>query len=78
MSEYGLKILNIQAASIHEKNLGVRQQLDKKDAMLTNSLFLDFLLNNGLKVWKEESTRDIVCLEFGYGTRSYEEEQISE
>lgn len=74
MSEYGLKILNIQAASIHERNLGVRQQLDKKDAMLTNSLFLDFLLDNGLKVWKEESTRDIVCLEFGYGTRSFDEE----
>ena len=75
MSEYGFKILNIQAASIHEMNLGVRQQLDKKDAMLVNSLFLDFLTENGLKVWKDESTRDIVCLEFGYGTRSYEEER---
>lgn len=75
MSEFGFKILNIQAASIHEMNLGVRQQLDKKDAMLVNSLFLDFLTENGLKVWKDESTRDIVCLEFGYGTRSYEEER---
>lgn len=74
MNEYGLKIKNIQASSIYECNLGVRDNLDTKDAMLTNSLFLDFLLNNGLKVWKESSTRDIVCLEFGYGSRSYDDE----
>lgn len=42
--------------------------------MLSNSLFLDFLLDNGLKVWKDESTRDVICVEFGYGSRSYEEE----
>lgn len=74
MSEYGIKIKNIQASSIYECNLGVRNNLDTKDAMLTNSLFLDFLLANGLRLWKEESTRDVVCLEFGYGSRSYEDE----
>lgn len=74
MSEYGIKIKNIQASSIYECNLGVRDNLDTKDAMLTNSLFLDFLLANGLKIWKDESTRDVVCLEFGYGSRSYEDE----
>lgn len=74
MGEYGLKIKNIQAASIYEVNAGVRDQLDQKDALLTNSLFLDFLLQNGLEVWKGESTRGIVCLEFGYGTRSYDQE----
>ena len=42
--------------------------------MFTNSLFSDYLLANGLKVWKEESTRDIICLEFNYGSRSYEDE----
>ena len=42
--------------------------------MLVNSLFLDFLLDNGLSVWKDGSTRDIICLEFNYGTRSYKEE----
>lgn len=42
--------------------------------MFTNSLFSDFLKENGLKVWKEESTRDIICLEFNFGTRSYEQE----
>lgn len=42
--------------------------------MLVNSLFLDFLLENGLNVWKDGSTRDVICLEFNYGTRSYEDE----
>lgn len=43
--------------------------------MLTNSLFLDFLLENGLEVWKGESTRDIVGLSFSYGSRSYDQER---
>lgn len=42
--------------------------------MLTNSLFLDFLKENGLQIKNEESTRDIICLEFNYGTRSYRQE----
>lgn len=42
--------------------------------MFVNSLFLDFLLKNGLRTWKDESTRDIICLEFNYGTRSYRQE----
>lgn len=42
--------------------------------MLVNSLFLDFLLDNGLSVYKDGSTRDVICLEFNYGTRSYQEE----
>ena len=42
--------------------------------MFVNSLFKDFLEENGLKTWKEESTRDIVCLEFNYGSRSYRQE----
>lgn len=74
MNEYGLKIKNIQASSIYECNLGVRDNLDTKDAMLTNSLFLDFLMENGIRIWKDGSTRDVVCLEFGYGSRSYEDE----
>ena len=44
--------------------------------MFTNSLFLDFLLENGLKVWKDESTRDIICLEFNFGARSYSKEMV--
>lgn len=42
--------------------------------MFANSLFSDYLRENGLKVWKEESTRDIICLEFNFGSRSFEDE----
>lgn len=75
MSEYGLRIKNIQAGSIYEYNNGVRDVLDMKNAMLTNSLFLDYLYSIGINVWKEESTRDIICIEFNYGSRSYDEEK---
>lgn len=74
MSDYGLKIKNYEAGSLYGYNLGIRDRLDYTDAMLTNSLFSDFLKENGLNVWKGKSTRDIVCIEFNYGTRSYEEE----
>ena len=74
MSEYGLKIKNFEAGSLYGYNLGVREMLDSTDAMLTNSLFSDFLKENGLNIWKDISTRDIICIEFNYGTRSYEEE----
>lgn len=42
--------------------------------MFVNSLFKDYLDENGLQNWKNESTRDIICLEFNYGSRSYEDE----
>jgi len=74
MSEYGIKIKNFQAGSLYGYNLGIRDRLDSTDAMLTNSLFSDFLKENGLNIWKGESTRDVICIEFNYGTRSYEEE----
>ena len=74
MSEYGLKIKNFQAGSLYGYNIGVRERLDSTDAMLSNSLFSDFLKENGLNIWKGESTRDIICIEFKYGTRSYEDE----
>lgn len=74
MSEFGIKIKNIEASTLYEYNNGVRDHYEYKDAMFTNSLFSDFLKENGLKVWKEESTRDIICLEFNFGSRSYEEE----
>ena len=74
IGEFGLKIKNIEASTLYEYNIGVRDHYDYKEAMFTNSLFSDFLLENGLNVWKEESTRDIICLEFNFGTRSYEQE----
>lgn len=73
MSEYGVKIKNIRAGSLYEYNLGVRDRYEYVDAMFTNSLFLDFLLENGLKV-VNNSTRDIIDLDFNYSSKSYEEE----
>lgn len=73
MSKYGIKIKNLQAASIYEYTYGFRNRLDMTDAMLVNSLFLDYLLENKLiRIWNEESTRDVICLQFDYGTKDYE------
>ena len=74
MGKYGLKIKNIEAGTLYEYNLGLREHYESQDAMFTNSLFYDFLLKNGMKVWKEDSTRDLICLEFNFGSRSFQEE----
>ena len=74
ISEYGLKIKNIEASTLFEYNNGVRDHYEYKEAMFTNSLFKDYLERNGLDVWNNESTRDIICLEFNYGSRSYKKE----
>ena len=74
MSEYGLKIKNYEAGSIYEYSIGARDYYETKDAMLTNSLFLDFLIENGLNVYKGKSTRDVICIEFGYGGSSHKEQ----
>lgn len=73
MSEFGIKIKNFEAGSIFGYNLGTRKGMELQNAMLTNSLFSDFLLENGLDVYKGESTRDIICIEFNYGQKSYKE-----
>lgn len=73
MSEFGIKIKNIKAGTLYEYNLGVRDRLDYTDAMFNNSLFSNYIINKGLNVYKGESTRDIVCLEFDFGSKSYEE-----
>ena len=75
MGKYGLKIKNYEAGSIYEYSLGVRDYYQTKDAMLTNSLFLDFLLENGLKTYKDKSTRDVICIEFGYNGSSYQKQK---
>ena len=59
---------------MYEYNKGLRDHYEYKEAMFTNSLFKDFMCENKLKVWKDESTRDLICLEFNFGTRSYDEE----
>jgi hypothetical protein len=71
MSEYGIKIFNIQAGSIYEYNLGMRNYMDTTMAMLTNSLFSDYLKEIGLEVTPSGFTRDLICLEFDYGSKTY-------
>ena len=74
MSEYGIKILNYSVGSIWGVSQGTRYAYDTTPAMLTNSLFLDYLKENGLKIYKGVSTRDIICIDFNYGSRSYKDE----
>ena len=74
MSEYGLKIKNIKAGTLFGYNQGIRDHYDYTDAMFSNSLFSDFIKANGMNVWKGKSTRDIICLDFDFGSRSYDEE----
>lgn len=61
---------------LYDVNLGIRDYFTYTDAMLNNSLFSFFLQRNGLKVsgGKKDSTRDIVCLDFDFGSRSYKNE----
>ena len=68
---------------LYDVNLGTRDYFTYTDAMLNNSLFSEFLKKNGLNVYrkkqdvefsKDESTRDIVCLDFDFGSRSYDDE----
>ena len=73
MSEFGYKIKNFEAGSIYGVMMGMRDKYDYTEAMLTNSLFTDFLIDNGLSV-KNDSTRDVICLDFNYGTRGPEDE----
>ena len=83
ISEFGIKIKNISAGMLYDVNLGIRDYFTYTDAMLNNSLFSFYLQRNGLNVYrgkkdvensKNESTRDIVCLDFDFGSRSYDEE----
>ena len=73
MSEFGIKIKNISAAMLYEVNLGTREYFTYTEAMLNNSLFSSFLLKNGMKVHKE-STRDIICLDYDFGSERDGEE----
>lgn len=71
----GLKIKNIKACTLFGFNQGIRDRYDYTGAMFNNSLFRDFMEENGLNVWNGKSTRDIICLDFDFGSRSYEEEK---
>lgn len=75
MNETGIKILNIKAGSLYGYNLGVRDRYDYTTGVLNHSLFRKFLQGHGIKVSKGNRTRDIICLDFDFGSRSYEEER---
>ena len=73
MPKHGLRIANYETASLYEYEHGLRTHPDSTKAMLVNSLFLDFLLDNELiQVSKNDFTRDIICLQFTYGTKDYD------
>ncbi len=72
-NEYGVRIKNFSAGQLYEYGLGVRDYLPYTNAMLTNSLLLDFLIEHGLKVSKNGFTRDVICINFDMGSKSYEE-----
>lgn len=76
--KYGIKIKNYEAGSLYQCNIGVRDRYDYTKAMFSNNLLMFHLLtpSEGEEVLEVENgwTRDIVCIEFNYGSRSYEEE----
>ena len=60
---------------MYGKNIGIRDRYDYTEAMLHHSLFTRWLRQNGMTVdKKDESTRDIICIDFQFGLRSYNEE----
>ena len=72
--KYGVRIKNISCGSLYAYNLGVRDRYEWKQAMMVNSLLLNFLKENGLKIEKNGSTKDIVGIDFNYKSYSYEDE----
>ena len=57
------------------KNMGIRDRYDYTEAVLHHSLFTRWLRQNGMTVdKKDESTKDIICIDFQFGLRSYAEE----
>lgn len=75
LGKYGIRIKNYHAGSIFSYDLGIREEYDCTDVILTNSLFTEYMLENGLELHHEESTRDIICIKFNYGTKSCKEEE---
>ena len=66
---------------LYEVNNGIRDYFTYTDAMLNNSLFSFYLRKKGLNIYigkkensKNESTRDLICLDFDFGSRSFDEE----
>jgi hypothetical protein len=50
IEEYGIDINIYEAGSVYEVMLGVRDNYDRKRALYVNSMFLEFIKENGLNV----------------------------
>lgn len=68
---------------LYDVNLGIRDYFTYTGAMLNNSLFSRYLKRIGMSIYrgkkdiegsKDESTRDIICLDFDFGSRSFDDE----
>ena len=70
----GVKIYNFQAGAIKGCMIDVRDKQDKVKAMLAPSLFLDEMKRLGMKISKFHTSKDIIGVDFDYGTTSYEAE----
>lgn len=60
---------------LYQHNIGIRDYVSYTDAMLNNSLFYYYMREHGLQVYNEESTRDVICLRFDFGSKSYKEQR---
>lgn len=69
-----IKTTNFEAGSVYAVMNGTREHYDTTPAAITDSLFMDYMLQNGLSV-KNGKTYDLITLKFNYGTRSYDEER---
>ena len=56
--KYGLKIYSYEAGSIYAFNKGIRKNYDKTPSLFSNSLFSDFLKQNGLITCRREWVED--------------------
>ena len=76
-----IRIRTIKAGTLYGYNLGVRDRYDYIESAFGRSQLSDFLLTQGMKVYPSRrgkdqySTRDVICLDFDFGSRSYEEER---
>lgn len=71
-SRFGIKIKNVQVATLVEKNNGLRYKYETTDAMLNTSLFLDYI-EKFMTIERDGSTRDFICCQYDFGCKSYEE-----
>lgn len=72
-TKHGVRIKIYEAKSIYEYNLGITNEYSTKKSSIKNSLLLDFLKDNGLKI-DGSSTNDLICINFEQNSRSYEQE----